>query len=129
MNGLPVDPVRLREKHDQQNLAERIAGEAARSLADPPRFSPSTMAKLAAQIETHRIRSRRSRRRRWTLATAAFLLGVATAASAARLDLMPGWITRMVHRLPISSTLVKAAASKPRRSGTRPLPTVSEPLQ
>ena len=106
MNSLPVDPVRLREKHDQQNLAERIAGEAARALAELPRFSPSTMARIATQIETRRIGSYRPRRRRWTLAAAAFLLGIATAASAARLDLVPEWITRMVHRSASSSTPV-----------------------
>ena len=99
MNGAAMDPPRLREHHDQANLAERIAGQAARDLAERDPLPEIALARIAARIEGDRPR-RRSLWLGWAVVTGAFLLGIVTAASAARLDVVPRWLTDLVRATP-----------------------------
>jgi hypothetical protein len=139
MSGLPTDPIRLCEQRDQHCLTERIAGAAARELASPVRLSAGAMARVAMDIEARRSRRHRSHRpsfadmetlggspslpafrlRRakpgYAIATwiaAAFLLGVATAASAAHLNLVPSWITNFLWRAPTARVPDKTASRR-----------------
>jgi len=103
MNLVPGDPVRLMDQRDQPQLVERIAGQAARDLADPPRLSSTAMARIAVQVDAARMQAARTHeplRFGWVLVMGAFLLGIVTAASAAHLDLLPRWITPRVQDRP-----------------------------
>ena len=94
------DPPRLSERRDQPDLVERIAAQALRDRPPPTQLSPSALARIAAVVDRHGAPERRRARLGWMLAATAFLLGFATAASAAHLDLVPNWLSRLVH--PIS---------------------------
>jgi hypothetical protein len=88
MNDLLPDPPRWRDANEQANLTERTAGATVRSLAQPEPLSPAQLARIAA-----RIRAARTRRvPRLLPVFAALLLGIATAASAAHLNLLPSWL-------------------------------------
>lgn len=135
MSGLHSDPPRWDDRTDQCALAERRAGHAVRCVrAVPPRPAPP-LAQVSAQL--HAMRPRR--RFAWILAAATFLLGVATAASAAHLDLLPGWLSRIVRpgstaptrengRPPRARARVAAAASStpPILPSTRSGPVVAQ---
>jgi len=89
MSNLPPDPRRWKDEHEQTNVAERAAGETLRSWPPPEALGPVALARIAARIRATRPRTWH----RFILVTAALLLGVATAASAARLHILPAWIT------------------------------------
>ena len=115
MRGLPEDPARLRDQRDQPNLVERIAGQAARDLAEPAQLPSATMARIAARIDAGRTKNPRSLRLGWVLVIGVLLLGIVTAASAARLDLVPRWLTRIVQGKPKpASPLTVASLARPR---------------
>jgi hypothetical protein len=90
------DPLRWKDDVEHGDVTLRAVGRAIRcARAVPPRRAPSFERVFA------RIRSSRSPRRlAWVVVTAAFLLGLATAASAARLDLLPSWLTGMLKAKP-----------------------------
>jgi len=96
MNQVPADPIRLRDEANPSNLAERIAGQAARDMAEPARINPVAMARIAERIEGTRGTYHGSPRLGWAVVVGAFLLGIATAASAARLDWVPRWIDQII---------------------------------
>jgi len=117
MKGLPEDPTRLRDSCDRPNLVERIAGHAARDLSQPEQLSSFAMAKIAARIDADRPTRSGSLRLGWVLVVGSFLLGIATAASAAHLDLVPRWVTRIM-RGELAST---SRTSAPTVAKVRPL--------
>jgi hypothetical protein len=125
MSGLPADPIRLCEQRDQPCLAERVAGAAARELSLPARFSPGAMARVAMDIEARRVRKIGAPRRNLVLVLAALLLGIATAASAAHLNLVPRWITHVLQRRPSRPAANKTASPRPAaaKSPAAPTPT------
>jgi hypothetical protein len=88
MNDLLPDPQRWRDANQQANLTERTAGATLRSLAQPEPLSPAQLGRVAAHIRAARTR----RVPRLLPAFAALLLGIATAASAAHLNLLPRWL-------------------------------------
>ena len=100
MRLLHDDPARLSERRDQTNLVERIAAQALRDLAPPAHLSPSALARIAATVDTHGAPDRQRARLAWALTATAFLLGLATAASAAHLDMVPAWLSRLVQPKP-----------------------------
>lgn len=91
------EPTRLRDGHDQVDPVERIAGQAARDVPEPLPLSALELARIAAGMDPRRSRLLRVPLRTWALAMGAFLLGIATAASAAHLDLVPRWMTRIMQ--------------------------------
>ena len=93
MSGLLDDPPRLKEKHDQANLAERIAGQAFRDMPAAAPLSSTVLARIAAQTE-ETAPAPGTRGLRWAFLCCAFLLGIATAASAEHLDILSGWLSR-----------------------------------
>ena len=95
MKEPPAHPVPLKDRCDQPDLVERIAGQAARDLPEPPQLSPSTLARIAMRIEERASKPRALHFGR-VLVAASVLLGIVTVASAARMDLMPRWIAKMV---------------------------------
>jgi hypothetical protein len=92
MNGLLRDPPRWTDAGEQGDRAERAAGDAARSARALLSRPAPPLARVTARMRPARAAGRRA----WILAAAAFVLGVATAASAAHLDLLPTWLERMV---------------------------------
>jgi hypothetical protein len=123
------DPPRLSERRDQPDLVERIAAQALRDMPPPAQLSPSALARIASAVDRHGAPERRRGRLGWMLAATAFLLGFATAASAAHLDLVPTWLSRLVH--PISRLVSHPHPSPtvvPRPSSSQPaLVPLSEP--
>lgn len=93
MSGFLNDPPRLKEKHDQANLAERIAGQAFRDMVPAPPLSPTALARIAARVEERAPLPGRGRLR-WAFVCCALLLGIATVASAQRLNILPRWLSR-----------------------------------
>jgi hypothetical protein len=113
MNVFLPDPPRWKDRTDQSSLAERAAGDVVRGLASPAPLSNLQLARIKAGVSS-RI-SRRHPFRFWVPVTAGLLLGGATAASAARLHLLPRWLTGTVQPR-------EAAGSSPKRtSHARPL--------
>jgi hypothetical protein len=94
MSDFLPDPPRWKDVPSHATATERSAAMVARLLASP---APLT------QVELARIRGRISAPRAafplrfWLTVTGALLLGGATAASAARLHLLPGWLTGATH--------------------------------
>jgi hypothetical protein len=111
MNDLLPDPPRWKERTDQANLAEREAGRAIRFMRAPEPLPAAQLTRIAA-----RVRAARSQRRYfWLTVTAAVLLCGATVASAAHLNVLPGWLTRMVKPRPAESAPHKRASLGPAR--------------
>jgi hypothetical protein len=94
MTDLLADPQRWKDGVGQTNLAERRAGETIRSLNQRGPLSDLQIARIVARIRgTHPRRGHRL-----VPALAAFLLGIATAASAAHLNLVPSWLGGDRHK-------------------------------
>ena len=129
MSDFLSDPPRWKEGLDQANLAEREAGRAIRLMQAPEPLPSSQLTRMDA-----RIRSVRSQRRTfWITMTAALLLGGATVASAAHLNVLPGWLTRIVQPRPAEPAAHKRAsvgapkrmpvgANEPASAEANPLP-------
>jgi len=96
MNDLLPDPPRWKERFDQTHVAEREAGRVIRVMRAPEPLPAAQLVRIAARIRVERPR----RRTFWLAATAALLLGGATVASAAHLNVLPGWLTRIVRLQP-----------------------------
>ena len=133
MNGLSMDPPRFREQHKQTNIAERIAGHAARELTRPAQLSSTAMAHIAARIEAQTTGSRARFRLGWVLVMGVLLLGMVTAASAAHLDLFPLWLSHIMQGKPkLASHEPTYAGGKARPSARKehlPSPTTSQGVQ
>jgi hypothetical protein len=96
MNDALHDPPRWKDGVEHGDVAERAVGHAIRcARAVPPRRAPS-LSRVAAGIRS----AQSPRRLTWVVVTAAFILGIATAASAARLDLVPSWLSNLVKAKP-----------------------------
>ena len=100
MSELFEDPPRWREHTDQPNLTERAFGQALRAIGTPPPLSGPQMVRLAARLRPPRAR----RSRVWILVAASFILGLATAASAERLNILPHWLTGTAKPQPPAAT-------------------------
>jgi hypothetical protein len=96
MNDSLHDPPRWKDRNDQRNPAERSAGHAFRCAAREPRRAAPPLSRVTARIRG----SRSPKRLVWALATTAFILGVAAAASAAHYDLLPAWLLNIVRPRP-----------------------------
>jgi hypothetical protein len=89
-------PPRLKQRGDQANLIERIAGQALRDVPRPKPLSALALARIADGIEQRAPAAGRPRRAFWIVVTAAFLIGVGTTASAQHLGVIRRWLTDMV---------------------------------
>jgi hypothetical protein len=127
MKGNTRDPARLREQLDPANLVERIAGQAARDVPEPAPLTAVSRTRIAAHIEARGKGSFRLPPRGWLLAMGAFLLGIATAASAAHLDLVPRWIDRIIHGTS-AAPAAKPAPRKPVPRAQAPIPVPADPV-
>jgi hypothetical protein len=116
MTGVISEPTRLRDQRDPADLVERIAGQAARDAAEPAPLSRTALERIAAQIDARSDRKRRFLPLGWALVMGAFLLGIVTAASAARLDLLPSWLGSIVPG--VGGASEKASAASRRRAPT-----------
>lgn len=120
MGSLP-DPPRWKDEQGQSNLAERAAGETLRALLQPEPLAATQLARIAARIRAERPR----RHYRWVPVTVALLLGIATAASAARLNILPGWLMgtkpKTLVSVPYDSPAVRTAR-KMRTAAAGPVP-------
>jgi hypothetical protein len=96
MRGAISEPTRLREQRDPADLVERIAGQAARDAAEPEPLSRAALDRIAARIDARGDGKHGLLPLSWALVVGAFLLGIVTAASAARLDLLPSWLGSLV---------------------------------
>jgi hypothetical protein len=114
-----LDPPRWKEREDQLNLAERSAGRAFRMLR-PAELSEPQLARVAASIRA----ARPNRSRTWLVVAFAFVLGVASAASAARLDVVRAWLTSTadVHTV-VPARPAPVAGHTPRRPAQPPAET------
>jgi hypothetical protein len=118
MSDFLLDPPRWKDRDDQSNLAERAAGAAIRSLAPSKPLSPGQLARIAARIQP--TPCARSPRRLWLALAAGLLLCTATAASAARLSLIPRWLVAVFHRDPPPRTPTRSVQETAAgRVGTR----------
>jgi hypothetical protein len=115
MKDVVWEPNRLRDRHDQADLVERIAGQAARDTAEPEVLSALAIARISAQIDARRGQQRRLTPLAWSLAVGAFLLGIVTAASAAHLDLLPRWLTGAAPTTPAPSPSSATPGTSKRR--------------
>jgi len=118
MTDFLPDPTRWKERTDQANMAEREAGRALRFMATPAPLPAAQLTRIAARIRAERPR----RRLFWLTVTAALLLGGATIASAAHLNVLPSWLARIVKSQPAETTPQKRALLGP---STRPRATAS----
>jgi hypothetical protein len=119
MKGVIAEPTRLRDRHDQANLIERIAGQAARDSVEPAPLSKAVLARIATDIDASRGKQGRPSSLAWALVTGAFVLGIVTAASAARLDLLPRWLTSFIPAAAKRSSDEPAPATRQRRAPAR----------
>jgi hypothetical protein len=111
MSDLLPDPPRWKERMDQANLAEREAGRAIRFIPPPEPLPAAQLTRIAASIRAARPR----RRYFWLTVTAALLLCGATVASAAHLNVLPSWFTRLVEPRPAETAPAKRASLGPSR--------------
>lgn len=116
MKGVIPETTRLRDRHDQADLVERIAGQAARDVALPTPLSRTALARIATQIDERRDRRHRLPPLSWALVVGAFLLGIVTAASAAHMDLLPSWLARIVSGAAMRSSHQTPPPANGRRS-------------
>lgn len=126
MNHLLPDPPRWKDERAQANLAERSAGETLRSLPQAEPLTPVQLSRIAARIRVTRPR----RLGRLVFLTLSLLVGVATAASAAHLDLLPTWLggsrPKAVTSIPHDAPKVRAAR-KGRPVAAAFVPSANEP--
>jgi hypothetical protein len=85
-------PPRWREQDDSPDPLDHAAGEAVRAIHHQP-LTPVQVSRIAARIRT----ATSHRRHRLIPAVVALLLGIATAASATHLDLLPRWLGGRPH--------------------------------
>ena len=126
MNEIIEDPPRWRDHRDQSNLAERMLGQDLRAVRTPMLLSGPHMARLAACLRPARAR----RSRVWIVLAASLLLGLATAASAARLKLLPRWLTGAENPQPVETRVAghkKPQASVPVTRGPQTVPLPGQP--
>ena len=109
MSNLLPDPPRWKERLDQANLAEREAGRALRFMGTPEPLPAAQLTRIAARIRAERPR----RRTFWLTVTAALLFGGAAVASAAHLNVLPGWLTKIVKPPPAETAPHKRSSRGP----------------
>lgn len=90
-------PPRLKQRSDQANVIERIAGQALRDLPSPKPLDALALARIADDIEKRAPVASTPRRTFWIVVTAALLLGVGTAASAEHLGVIRRWLDAKVR--------------------------------
>jgi len=109
MSDLLPDPPRWKERLDQANLAEREAGRAIRCMRAPEPLPAAQLTRIAARVRA----ARSGHRYFWLTVTAVLLLCGATVASAAHLNVLPSWLTRIVKPRPVESAPHKRASLGP----------------
>lgn len=118
MKELFEDPPRWREHRDQNNVAERTIGQDLRAIRTPAILSGAQMARIAARIRPSRPRYSRP----WLVVAAALVLGVATAAFATHLHLLPRWLTGASAPPSEDGSKHRAGRKKPRSGAVAPAP-------
>ena len=113
MSDILSDPPRWRDRLDQANVAEREAGRAIRLMRTPEPLPAVRLVRIAARIRGGRPRQRTF----WLTVTATLLLGGATVASAAHLNVLPGWLLRIAKPKPAEAITPKRASLGPSRKG------------
>jgi hypothetical protein len=108
MSAALDEPIRLKERRDHSNLIERVAAQALRDLPRAKPLSGAALARIEEAIDSavtassrpDGLSARLNRARpqyAWVFVTAAFVLGVAAAASAERLGVLPRWLTQVIE--------------------------------
>ena len=105
---------RWREHSDQAEPTERIIGQDLRAIKTPAPLSGPQMARIAAGLRPSRARHSRL----WLVLATSLILVVATAASAASLHLLPGWLTRASAPQPAEIPAPRPNHRKPSLPGT-----------
>jgi hypothetical protein len=128
MNHLLPDPLRWKDERAQASAAERAAGETLRSLPQPEPLTSVQLTRIAARVRATQPR----RRYRLVFVTLSLLFGVATAASAAHLDILPTWIPgvgpKAVTSVPHDAPKVRAPRKgRPTAMGDLPVANESAP--
>ncbi len=122
MSDFLHDPPRWKDRTDQARLAERAAGKMVRAMGRAEALSGPQLARIAARIRGQQSRPRRLRL--WAPAVMALLFGGVAAASAARLDVLPRWLSDIVRPGPVVSPPLP---SRPRTFRGRSKPVVPAP--
>jgi hypothetical protein len=112
MSDFLPDPPRWKDQIQPSNLIERAAGIAVRSLDPPKPLSTSQLARIAIQVRPDQ--TKRFPTRFWLTVTVALLLGGATAASAAHLNILPNWLTPTIHPESVTKTAANRSISQPK---------------
>jgi hypothetical protein len=107
-------PRRLKEQRDQSNLFERLAGQAARDIPRARPLSATSLARIATRIDEPVPATRRRRGYAWAMMTAAFLMGIATAASAQRWTGLRQWLGQITSAEPEKPPAPARAVAKHR---------------
>jgi hypothetical protein len=116
MSDFLADPPRWKDHRDQASPAERAAGQGFRALEPARPLGAMQVARIAERVSAEPVK--RFPWRFCLTATAALLLGGATAASAAYLHLLPRWLTGQPERAATRATearphKVKSTTVKP----------------
>jgi hypothetical protein len=109
MKELFEDPPRWREHREQSDRAERTLGQDLRAIKTPAPLSGPQMARIAAGLRP----SRPPRSLPWLVMAASLFLLVATAASAARLNLLPRWLKGASTPRPMPTPEARVGHRKP----------------
>lgn len=117
------EPRRWRDEHEPASVDVSAAGETLRSLPPPEPLSAVQLARIAARIRA----AQPKRLRRPFLLLASLLLGVATAASAAHLDVLPSWMTGKRPDADGAGALPAKPAPRKGRRATAIVPVRPEP--
>lgn len=119
MTDLLPDPPRWRDTADQSSYAERTAGAVVRGLSSIAPLSPRQLVRIKARMASSSCK--RWPLRFWATVTAALLLGCATAASAARLGLLPAWLTGEATPKSLQSSPPRIPHGRAKRTSMRSL--------
>jgi hypothetical protein len=112
------DPPRWRKHSDQSDRAERTIGHDLRAIKTPAPLSGPQMSRIAAGLRPSRTRPSL----RWLVLAASLILCGATAASAARLHLLPRWLTGASAPTPMETREARTSHRRPIPGKIAPTP-------
>jgi hypothetical protein len=117
MSPLTDDPLpRFKDRRDQADLAERIAGYDLRALPEPTSLDVTRLARIARRIGSQPVASHRRQRYLWLSLAAGLLLTSSAVAFAHHLKLLPSWFPLRLSSRPPATNRAIPHASKPRPS-------------
>lgn len=123
MSDFLRDPPRWKERADQARLAERAAGQMVRDLGAAEPLSDVQLARIAARVRAQRSHPRRLRF--WVPAMTVLLFGGVAAASAAHIDILPGWLLDIVRPRIVVPAARPISSRSPRLKPSTPGPALT----